>query len=172
MVAGAAAGEPIVIGLGGNIGGEAAVTERFRRARQALEELGDVRSAPLYRSAPLGPVQPPFLNTAVRLRAEGMQPAELLAVIGELERLLGRDRRAEVRWGPRTLDLDVLVWGARVLRSPELEVPHPRLAERRFALAPLVALLGEGFEVPGGGPAGALLARVGAQAVEEIAERW
>lgn len=164
--------EPIVIGLGGNVGGEAAVTERFRRARQALEALGDVRPARLYRSAPIGPAQPPFLNTAVRLRAEEMQPAELLAVIGELERLLGRDRRIEERWGPRTLDLDVLVWGARVLRAPELEVPHPRLAERRFALAPLVALLGEGFEVPGFGPAGALLARVGAQAVEEIAERW
>lgn len=168
----AAAAEPLVIGLGGNLGGEAAIGDRFRRAREALAALGELRSAPLYRSAPVGPVQPPFLNTAVRLRIAELQPAELIAVVLEIERLLGRDRRGEARWGPRLIDLDVLVWGARVVRSPELEVPHPRLAERRFALAPLVALLGEGFEVPGRGPAGALLARVGAQAVEEIAASW
>jgi 2-amino-4-hydroxy-6-hydroxymethyldihydropteridine diphosphokinase len=167
-----AAGEPLVIGLGGNIGGEAAIVERFRRARDALAELGELRSAPLYRSAPVGPVQPPFLNTAVRLRIAELLPAELIAAVLEIERLLGRDRRGEERWGPRPIDLDVLVWGARVVRSPELEVPHPRLAERRFALAPLVALLGEAFEVPGHGPAGALLARVGTQAVEEIAASW
>jgi len=135
-----AAGEPLVIGLGGNVGDEEAITGRFRSAREALAVLGELRSAPLYRSAAIGPAQAPFLNTAVRLRVGELQPAELIAVVRELEHLLGRDRRAEGRWGPRTIDLDVLVWGARVVRSPELEVPHPRLAERRFALAPLVAL--------------------------------
>lgn len=173
--AASAALEPLVIGLGGNVGGEAAVVERFRRAREALGVIGDVRSAPLYRTAPVGPPQPAFLNSAVRLRIEAgaaLQPAELIATVLELERLLGRDRRVEARWGPRTLDLDVLVWGARTLQTPDLEVPHPRLAERRFALAPLVALLGEEFEVPGAGPAGALLARTRGQDVEELAESW
>ena len=180
----AAPDAPLVIGFGGNLGGEDAIRARFRRAREALAVLGEVRSAPLYRSAAItwppgagssaesGPAQPAFLNTAVRLRASDLSPAELIATVLELEHLLGRDRRGEARWGPRTIDLDVLVWGGRVLRSPELEVPHPRLAERRFALAPLVALLGDAFEIPGAGPAGALLARVRDQDVRELEASW
>jgi 2-amino-4-hydroxy-6-hydroxymethyldihydropteridine diphosphokinase len=164
--------EPLVIGLGGNVGGEEAVLERFRRARAALDMLGELRSAPLYRTAPVGPPQPAFLNSAVRLRIPDLEAPELIATLQELERLLGRDRQREARWGPRTIDLDVLVWGARTLATPELEVPHPRLAERRFALAPLVALLGEDFEIPGAGRAGTLLERTAGQGVEEIAESW
>jgi 2-amino-4-hydroxy-6-hydroxymethyldihydropteridine diphosphokinase len=164
--------EPLVIGLGGNVGTEAEIVERFDRARSALGALGAVRSAPLYRSAPVGPPQPAFLNTGVVIAIAGAQPAELIATILELERLLGRTRLAEARWGPRRIDLDVLVWGARRVHTPELSVPHPRLAERKFALAPLVALLGEAFVVPGVGAAGALLARVAAQGCEEIAAAW
>jgi 2-amino-4-hydroxy-6-hydroxymethyldihydropteridine diphosphokinase len=163
---------PLVIGLGGNVGGDEAILARFRRAREALAAIGELRAAPLYRTGAIGPAQPAYLNTAVRLHAEGLTPGELLATIRELEHLLGRDRRGEARWGPRTIDLDVLVWGGRALRTPELWVPHPRLAERRFALEPLVALLGEAFEIPGAGAAGALLARVRDQDVVEIAPGW
>lgn len=163
---------PLIIGIGGNIGDDAAICQRFASARAALAELGAVRSAPLYRTAPVGPEQRDFLNTAVRLRIADAQPTELIATLLELERLLGRDRFAETRWGPRTIDLDVLVWGQRVLSSPDLIVPHPRLVERRFALEPLVALLGEWFDVPGAGEAGALLARVRDQNVVEIAASW
>jgi 2-amino-4-hydroxy-6-hydroxymethyldihydropteridine diphosphokinase len=177
-------GEPLVIGLGGNVGGEEAIIARFRRAREALAMLGELRSAPLYRTEPItwppgagspaaaGPAQPAYLNTAVRLRVADLSSDELLATVRELEHLLGRDRRTEARWGPRPIDLDVLVWGGRVLRTPDLEVPHPRLAERRFALAPLVALLGEDFEIPGAGAAGALLGRVRDQGVLELAASW
>lgn len=163
--------EPIVIGLGGNVGTEAEIVARFGRAREALSALGAVRSAPLYRSAPIGPAQPAFLNTAVRVRAADMQPAELIATTLEIERLLGRDREREARWGPRPVDLDILVWGQRRLATPELEVPHPRLAERRFALAPLVDLLGD-VELPRIGSAAAALARVAAQPLEQIAATW
>ena len=162
----------IVIGFGGNVGTEAAIVGRFQRVRDALAELGELHSAALYRSAPIGPAQPAFLNTAVRLRADDMQPGELLAIVHELESLLGRDRANETRWGPRTIDLDVLVWDARVIRTPELELPHPRLGERRFALQPLVDVVGEAFDIPNVGRAGAALERVRAQAVELIAERW
>ncbi|MBA3822031.1 MAG: 2-amino-4-hydroxy-6-hydroxymethyldihydropteridine diphosphokinase, partial [Deltaproteobacteria bacterium] len=158
--------EPLVLGLGGNVGGELAITGRFQRARDALAELGELSSAALYRTAPIGPAQPPYLNTAIRLRVPDLQPAELIAIVRELEGLLGRERSTEVRWGPRTFDLDVLVWGARVLATPDLDVPHPRLHERRFALAPLVELLGEAFEIPRVGPAGAALARTRYQALE------
>jgi 2-amino-4-hydroxy-6-hydroxymethyldihydropteridine diphosphokinase len=172
---------PVVIGLGGNVGGEPAITRRFDRARSAIAELGaelgaepgGVRSARLYRSAPVGPDQPWFLNTAVSIALAGAQPGELIATLLEIERLLGRRREQEARWGPRPIDLDVLVWGARRIdRAPELEVPHPRLAERRFALLPLIDLVGEDFVVPGAGPAGELARRVAGQRCEQIAATW
>lgn len=170
-----AATEPVVIGLGGNVGTEAEIIERFDRARAALGALGGsapIRSARLYRSAPVGPAQAWFLNTAVRVPLADVQPAELIATLLEIERLLGRRREAEARWGPRPLDLDVLVWGARTVRTPELCVPHPRLAERRFALLPLIDVVGEDFVVPGHGAAGALLRRVADQPCDEVAELW
>jgi 2-amino-4-hydroxy-6-hydroxymethyldihydropteridine diphosphokinase len=161
-----------VIGLGGNVGTDAAIVERFDRARAALAALGGVASARLYRSAPIGPDQAWFLNTAVRVALDDARPAELIATLLELERLLGRRRETEARWGPRPIDLDVLVWGARIVRTPELEVPHPRLAERRFALLPLIDLAGEDFAVPGLGPAGALARRVAGQRCDEVAAVW
>jgi 2-amino-4-hydroxy-6-hydroxymethyldihydropteridine diphosphokinase len=162
--------EPIAIGIGGNIGSDAEIVERFGRAREALAALGDVRSAPLFRTAAIGPMQQPFLNSAMRLAMPEVQPGELIATVLEIERLLGRTR--DVRWGPRLIDLDVLVWGARVLRTPELEVPHPRLVERRFALEPLAAVMGEDFVIPNAGTLRELLARVREQHCEQIAERW
>jgi 2-amino-4-hydroxy-6-hydroxymethyldihydropteridine diphosphokinase len=164
--------EPVVIGFGGNVGTETAILERFSHARAALAELGRVRSAPVYRSAPIGPAQPAYLNTAVALALADAQPLELVATLQELERLLGRNREREVHWGPRPIDLDVLVWGTRQLRTTELEVPHPRLGDRKFALAPLVALLGDDFAIPGLGAAGALLAGVSAQSCDELAAKW
>jgi 2-amino-4-hydroxy-6-hydroxymethyldihydropteridine diphosphokinase len=161
----------IVIGFGGNVGSEDEILERFRRAREALQQLGDLRSAPLYRTQPVGPMQPAYLNSAVRLRSADVHPPELISTILELERLLGRIR-PHARWGPRAIDLDVLVWGDRIVKTPELEVPHPRLAERRFALEPLCALLGESYVVPEQGDLAGLLARVRAQPVEQIAESW
>ncbi|HEY0193854.1 MAG TPA: 2-amino-4-hydroxy-6-hydroxymethyldihydropteridine diphosphokinase [Kofleriaceae bacterium] len=158
----------LVVGLGGNIGAERSIIARFGRARSALAQLGELRSAPLYRSAPIGPAQAPYLNSAVRIAGVQLAPGELIAMLLELERLLGRDRVGEVRWGPRQIDLDVLVWGDRELDTPELIVPHPWLAERKFALAPLVSLVGEGFSVPGIGPAGALLVQVATQDCEQL----
>ena len=165
------AADALVIGLGGNVGGDAAIVERFRRARAALAQLADVRSAPIYRTAPIGPVQPAFLNTAVRVRYDGGTPAEVIATVLELEHLLGRDRRGEARGGPRTIDLDVLAWGTRVVRTPELELPHPRLVERRFALQPLADLFGEDLRISGA-TLGALLGRVTGQACELFLASW
>lgn len=165
----------IVIGVGGNVGGDDAVIARFRQAREALATLGEVRSAPLYRTAPIGPEQPAFLNTAVLLRIAEVEPRELAETLRELERLLGRAREREVRWGPRTIDLDVLAWDQRTIRATEpggIDVPHPRLGERRFALAPLVDLLGDDHVVPGIGRVGDALARVRDQHVELVRETW
>ncbi len=165
----------IVIGFGGNVGGDDEVIARFRQAREALAFLGDIRSAPLYRTAPLGPDQSAFLNTAILLRVADAQPRELAETLRESEPLLGREREREVRWGPRTLDLDVLAWDERVIRASEpggIDVPHPRVGERRFALAPLADLLGEDHVLPGVGRVGDALAAVRAQQIEQISETW
>jgi 2-amino-4-hydroxy-6-hydroxymethyldihydropteridine diphosphokinase len=154
----------IVIGLGGNLGGEAAIVERFRRAREAL---GPARSAPLYRSAPIGPAQPEYLNTAIAIGGDWL-PAQLIAFVLEIELQLGRDRRVEARWGPRAIDLDVLAWDDRVIAIEGLTVPHPRIAERRFVLLPLRAL---GVAVPGI-DLEAAERRVRDQAVTEISAGW
>jgi 2-amino-4-hydroxy-6-hydroxymethyldihydropteridine diphosphokinase len=180
--------DALVIGLGGNVGGEPAILERFVRAREAFAQIGDVRSAPLYRTEPIGPAQPPFLNSALRVRwprvTDRRRPAsgpecdaaiasEVIATVLEIERLLGRNREEAVRWGPRLIDLDVLVWGTRVIRTPDLEVPHPRLAQRRFALRPLVDLFGDDLVLPGATQTIGMLERaVAAQGLEQVQLDW
>lgn len=99
--------------------------------------------------------QPPFLNAAAALDTE-LAPGGLLELLLTVERELGRTR-AGPRFGPRTIDLDLLLYGQETIDEPGLTVPHPRLAERRFALEPL-AELDPALEVPGHGPVQALLA--------------
>jgi 2-amino-4-hydroxy-6-hydroxymethyldihydropteridine diphosphokinase len=109
----------------------------------------------LHETDPVGVVdQPRFLNGAVEVDTR-RTPRELLDLLLEIERSLGRVR-AE-RWGPRTVDLDLLVYGDEVVDEPGLRVPHPHLHERRFALEPLADLDPE-LEVPGRGAVSTLLA--------------
>lgn len=100
--------------------------------------------------------QPRFLNGAAML-ATTASPRKLLDDLLALEQGLGRDRNAGPRFGPRTIDLDLLLYGDETVDEPGLQVPHPRLHERRFVLEPL-AELDEGLVVPGRGPVSALLA--------------
>lgn len=164
--------EPIVIGFGGNVGEPREIAERFADVRLELGALGEITAAPMYRSAPIGPAQPDFYNTAIRLEtrswSRGLTPDQLLARLHELEAEYGRDRATEERWGPRTIDLDILVWGSTLIRIGELEIPHRRLSERRFALEPLVSVVGPDFEIPGQGRAGDRLAAVRDQQVERL----
>jgi 2-amino-4-hydroxy-6-hydroxymethyldihydropteridine diphosphokinase len=127
------------IGLGSNLGERLAT---LRGAVRALEKLGTIMArSRVYAASPVGgPPQPPYLNAAVALECD-LDPASILAACQKIEADFGRARESEVRWGPRTLDVDVLLVGARgevVIATPELAVPHPRLAERGFALAPLI----------------------------------
>jgi 2-amino-4-hydroxy-6-hydroxymethyldihydropteridine diphosphokinase len=100
--------------------------------------------------------QPRFLNGAAVVDTE-LAPRELLERLLEIERRLGRVRADGPRYGPRTIDLDLLLYGDETVDEPGLVVPHPRLAERRFALEPLAELDPE-LEIPGHGPVRALLA--------------
>jgi 2-amino-4-hydroxy-6-hydroxymethyldihydropteridine diphosphokinase len=134
--------ETVYIGLGANISGPAGSPEATLAAAAAsLERLGRVRArSSLYSTAPVGFAdQPRFVNAVVALETE-MQPRELLVALLAIEREFGRDRKAEVRNGPRPLDLDILLYGARQVSEPGLEIPHPRLSERAFVLAPLAEM--------------------------------
>lgn len=161
-----------ILGFGGNVGTEDEIRTRFVHARAAFQQYGHVSSASLYRTKAMGPAQSDFLNTAINVRIEDGTPQELIAFALEIEMLLGRDRGVETRWGPRKIDIDVLVWGARAMRTETIELPHPRLLERRFALEPLSELIGP-LEMPGTGqPIWKLRDRVTDQQIELIAASW
>ncbi len=121
------------VGLGANLGDARAT---LAGAVESLAELGEVRAvSPLYETDPVGlEDQPPFLN-AVAVVATSLDPHRLLAELLAIEARFGRERT--IRWGPRTLDLDLLAMDGVQLDEPQLTVPHPRLAEREFALRPL-----------------------------------
>ncbi len=121
------------IGLGSNLGNRAA---NLRDAITALAGVGEVEAeSRVYETAPLYVTdQPAFLNMAVRIRTT-LSPLDLLHRLKGIESQLGRV--AAVRYGPRRIDLDILLYGEVVLETAELALPHPRLPERRFALAPL-----------------------------------
>jgi 2-amino-4-hydroxy-6-hydroxymethyldihydropteridine diphosphokinase len=147
----------VFVGLGSNLG------DRAENLRRAVEELGrlpstTVRAVSSFRdTAPVGYVdQPRFLNGAVELET-GLSAQDLLAELLRIERELGRDRSNVPPQGPRTVDLDLLLYGAEEIRAPGLEVPHPRLHERAFVLEPLIDL-DAGLFVPGRGQVQALLA--------------
>jgi 2-amino-4-hydroxy-6-hydroxymethyldihydropteridine diphosphokinase len=123
----------LLIGLGGNLGD---VPRAFVDAVSGLREhLQVLALSGVWRGAPQGPPQPDYLN-AVALVQTAAHPNAVLALCQGIERDAGRDRSREQRWGPRTLDLDLLIAPGFVTEGPDLVLPHPRLAERRFALAP------------------------------------
>jgi 2-amino-4-hydroxy-6-hydroxymethyldihydropteridine diphosphokinase len=122
----------VVIALGSNIGDSAALLES---AVERLHKIITVTHLSTFiETEPIGgPEQPNYLN-AVLIGESELQPLELLRKMLEIESELGRVR--EVRWGPRTLDLDLIVAGETVMKTPELELPHPRAHERGFVLEP------------------------------------
>ncbi len=147
------------VGIGSNLG------EPERQIAAALEQLAAedgielVAASTLRETEPVGYLdQPSFLNGAAQLET-ALPPRELLERLLEIESRLGRVRGEGPRFGPRTIDLDLLLYGDETIDEPGLTVPHPRLAERRFALEPL-AELAPGLEIPGLGPVQALLAEL------------
>ena len=144
------------IGLGANIG------DRETTIRRAIELVGEAQDvdvvavSALRETEPWGPVeQPPYVNGVAVVETE-LEPRALLDVLLEVERRLGRVRAAGERWGPRTVDLDLLLFGDLVVDEPGLSVPHPWLHERRFVLEPLAELAPDAV-VPGRGRVSELL---------------
>src|SRR5579871_2514935 len=128
------------LGLGSNMGKREQNVESAL-AKLAAPDLQIKRVSSVYESEPVGfTAQRWFLNLAAEIETE-LFPMQLLSRIGRVERALGRVRT--VKNGPRTLDIDILLYGKAVVRSAQLEIPHPRMAERRFVLAPLAELAPE-----------------------------
>lgn len=127
------------IGLGSNLGNRA---DNLAAARAALgRDVLDIAAASsIYETDPWGPVpQGRYLNQVVR-GDTALAPRALLAELFRIERALGRDRGREQRFGPRTLDLDILLYDGRSVREPDLEIPHPRMMQRAFVLVPLAEI--------------------------------
>lgn len=158
--------QPAYVGLGSNLGDSRGTIDRALGAMREIKGLRSFIRAPLYRTAPFGPVaQPDFVNTVAGF-VTSLAPRELLLRLREIERALGRER-TEVRWGPRTIDLDLLVQGRERTHDELLTLPHPGIAEREFVLVPL-ADLAPSLDVPGVGLVSELLARVPRGAVARI----
>jgi 2-amino-4-hydroxy-6-hydroxymethyldihydropteridine diphosphokinase len=143
------------IGLGANLGDREGTLRRAIALLSAEAEVEVVAVSTLRETDPVGIIeQPRFLNGAVAAETT-LGPQELLETLLRIERELGRVRSG--RWGPRTLDLDLLVYGDEIVDEPGLRVPHPRIHERRFALEPL-AELDPALVVPEQGAVSELLA--------------
>jgi 2-amino-4-hydroxy-6-hydroxymethyldihydropteridine diphosphokinase len=155
-----------LIALGGNVGD---VRNTLERAIAALCDGTQVRliaKSSDYRTPPWGDEnQPPFVNLAIAVATE-LAPHELLARAQDVERRLGRERAKERRWGPRTIDLDLIAYDDIAFDTPDLTLPHPRWRERAFVLVPLAEIAPE--RLIGGIKVRDALARVDATGIEQL----
>jgi 2-amino-4-hydroxy-6-hydroxymethyldihydropteridine diphosphokinase len=155
------------IGLGGNLGDAAATLHAALQDLDNLPQTRVMRASKLYRTPAWGVAeQPDFINAAALLETR-LPPRDLLDALLDIERSFGRERHGRERWGPRVLDLDLLLYDSAVIDEPGLRVPHPHLHERAFALLPLVQITPDVF-IPGIGPAAEALRALDSSAIEDV----
>ena len=160
--------QPAYIGLGSNLQDPRAQVLRAGAALESLPSCRLVGLSPLYRSQPLGPVpQPDFINAVAGLLTQ-LDSCTLLGELLALERVLGRPAEHE-RWGPRIIDLDLLVYGRERREEPGLILPHRGIVERNFVLYPLCDLAPD-LEVPGLGRVAELKGRLSPLGLERLSE--
>ena len=159
----------VFVGLGSNLGASAEILQQAFAALGRLPQTRLLHASRLYRTPAWGlTAQPDFLNAVAELRT-GLAPQALLAALLDIEREAGRVRLADGsdRWGPRTLDLDILLYGDQCVEEPGLRVPHPHLHQRAFVLLPLLEIAPEAV-IPGLGPARAALAALASEDIEAL----
>lgn len=156
----------VYIGLGSNLGQPEAQLQIAINALSALPDSTLVALSSLYATQPLGPAdQPDYLNAVVALDTR-LQPLELLDCLQQIEQQQGRQRKAE-RWGPRTLDLDILLFGQQVIDLPRLQVPHYHLQARPFVLYPLAEIAPD-LQLPDGRVLREMLQECPAQGLQRL----
>ena len=129
---------PAFLGIGSNLGDRLATLQRAVELLAAQPNLKVIRSSRVYETIPVGgPSQPDYLNAVIEVETT-LSARDLLAACGRVEAALGRVRRE--RWGSRTIDIDILTFDDELIEEPDLIVPHPRMHERGFVLAPLLEL--------------------------------
>jgi 2-amino-4-hydroxy-6-hydroxymethyldihydropteridine diphosphokinase len=154
-----------MIGLGGNVGDSLGILRKTLRELDALDHTRLLRASRMYRTPAWGVTeQADFINAAAWLETT-LEPRALLDGLLGIERINGRERRE--RWGPRILDLDLLLYGDRVIDEPGLHVPHPHLHERAFALLPLLDVDPDS-SIPGRGLARDALAVLAYEGIEVV----
>ncbi|MBJ22892.1 MAG: 2-amino-4-hydroxy-6-hydroxymethyldihydropteridine diphosphokinase [bacterium] len=141
-------GEIVYVAVGANLGDREATFASVIRSLDREADLLVLAASPVFETAPVGPLgQGAYLNAALELRS-WLAPLDLLRRLQQIEGRLGRDRSPDApRWGPRTIDLDLLFYGDRCIDLPDLVVPHPRAHERAFVMRPM-AELAPGFRHP------------------------
>ena len=157
------------VGLGGNLGDSTAVLQAAFAALARTPGIKLLKASRMYRTAPWGLAgQPDYLNAVAMIRTS-LAPHGLLQAMLAIERDAGRSRSEDGsdRWGPRTLDLDLLLYGDQVVDEPGLQVPHRHLHERAFALVPLLEIAGD-VVIPGVGPARDALAAMAGDGSEAL----
>lgn len=157
-------GETAFVGIGSNLDDPRAQVLRGLRSLEALPRSVLQRRSPLYRSAPVDAAGPDFVNAVAMLRTE-LSPMELLAALQAVEQRHGRMRSGH--HAPRTLDLDLLLYGSQTIDEPTLHVPHPRLHQRAFVLRPLLDIEPT-LQAPALGPLAAWLDATRGQHLQRI----
>lgn len=158
---------PAYVGVGSNLQSPA------RQVESAIGQLAEIAqtrlilASSMYRSAPLGGIEQPDFVNAVAAVITRLGPAELLAALHEIEAANGRERD-DTRWGPRVLDLDLLVYSDRQMTSPELTLPHPGIGERNFVLLPLAEIAPD-LVIPGLGRVAAIPVDMNEPGISRIA---
>lgn len=155
------------IGLGANLGDVQSTLDEAVMAIESLPQTSVRQQSPWFRSPPWGRSdQPDFTNGVIEVQTR-LVATELMDRLLEIEERFGRVRREGERWGPRTLDLDLLLYGEETIDIPDLRVPHPRLRERAFVLLPL-SRIAPTLDIPGLGRVDELLAAVDASGLQEL----
>ena len=160
------------VGLGGNVGDSAVTLRAAVHRLMTVPRSRVVSVSRFYRTPAWGQQnQADFVNAVVAIQT-ALPPRILLDELLNIERDFGRERAADGsgRWGPRVLDLDILLYGGREIDEPGLRVPHPYLHERAFALVPLLDLVSD-IDIPGRGSARRALMQVGGAGIESLVER-
>jgi len=149
------------------------MSDPVSQVRWAIDALGQIPRtrvqavSGLYRNPPMGPADQPWYINGVALLLTRLHAPELLQSLQSLERQRGRERHTGAKWGPRSLDLDILTYGFRNFSEPGLTIPHPGISERNFVLFPLLELAPR-LNIPGHGPVYALAAALDGAELERV----